>query len=181
MVKNVAIFFERIKRCIEMRDAQKLKDITTECSLELALIQEKAFFYTALIAYALSKIMTKPRYGEHVPPLLRKAGRALEAASAAAKEGRTQDVEKALEGALGAISELEQIDRRFVHDVLEKGRTKIAAMLYAEGLSLETAVSLTGAQRYEVMSYSGKTMMADRFGKTLSVRERMKKARALFK
>lgn len=181
MAKNVVVFFERIKKHIETRDIQGLKDITTECSLELALAQEKSFFYTALIAYALSKVMTKPRYGRHAPVVLRKVGKSLDAASAAAQAGRTAEMEKALENALLAISELEQIDRRFIHDVLEKGRTKIAALLYAEGLSLETAVSLTGAQRYEVLNYSGKTMMADRFGKTLSVRERMKKARSLFK
>jgi hypothetical protein len=179
MLKNAFVFFEKIKKAIENRDANKLKDINNKCSLELALFQEKYLFYTSLIAYCLSKIITKPRYG-NLSQLLKRVMKFLDVASSEARAENARGVENALENALFEISKLEQVDKRFIHDIIEKGRTKIAALLYAEGVSLDTAVSLTGAQRYEVLNYSGKTMMADRFGKTLSVRERMKKARELF-
>ena len=181
MEKNASICFEQIKKAIFSQDAQRLKDISMECTSELALTQEKNFFYSALIAYALSKIMIKPRYGRYTPPLYKRVAKELDIAANAVNTGHPVDARKALENALFAISELERIDRRFVNDVIEKGRTKVAAVLYAEGLSLDTAISLTGAQRNEVVDYSGKTMMAYRFGKTISVRERMKKARELFK
>jgi hypothetical protein len=181
MDKNTTVCFEKIKKAIDAHNANALKDISTECTLQLALTQEKHFFYSGLISYALSKILVKPRYGRHAPPLLRRVRASLDHALGAARVDNEKDTNKALETAMFAISELEKIDRRFVHDVIEKGRTKIAAVLYAEGMSLDSAIALTSAQRHEVMSYSGQTMMADRFGKTLSVHERMKKARELFK
>lgn len=181
MEKNTIVCFEKIKKAIDAHNANSLRDISTECTLQLALTREKNFFYSGLIAYALSKILVKPRYGKHAPPLLRKVRVSIDHAMGAARVDNEKDTTKALETAMFAISELEKIDRRFVHNVIEKGRTKIAAVLYAEGMSLDSAISLTGAQRHEVMNYSGQTMMADRFGKTLSVHERMKKARELFK
>jgi hypothetical protein len=42
-------------------------------------------------------------------------------------------------------------------------------------------MTLTGARKQEVLNYSGHTMMADRFGRTLSASERLRNARKIVK
>jgi hypothetical protein len=71
-------------------------------------------------------------------------------------------------------------DRRYVHSLFNKARLKFATYLYAQGFSLSNAVALTETNKSAVLSYSGKTLMHDRVGKTKSIEERLKHVRKVF-
>ena len=178
---NLHSCINQIKIFFKVNKPGRLRSIAEECVQEFGISKDNNIFYASLIAYSLSKIIQKPRYKKIIPELSSKINKKLDNAIAQAKAEKTA----ALRGTLGSImieiASMEKVDERFVSNVIEKGRLKIAAVLYAQGLSLDTAVSLTGARRNEVLEYTGGTLMADRFGKTLSAKERLTYARKLLK
>ena len=167
------------RKGITDRDPRGLKEVTSICTSRLAVDEKPIYFTLALLSYTLAKLIQKPRY--RVPPLLSKISQRLAKAAELAQKDSLAEAQQSIEAALNDIAILEKKDPRFVSNIIEKGRTKIAALLYAQGLSLARAVSLTGAQKQEVLDYTGQTMMADRFGKILSVSERLKNARKILR
>ncbi|VVB73872.1 Uncharacterised protein [uncultured archaeon] len=170
---------DRLGKGFIKRDSHELREVMNHCAAKLITEEQHAYFLMALIAYILSKIAQKPRYRD--PKVFRNIEVSLANSLAHAKLNNMTALNRSLDGLLAAITELEKVDRRFVTNVVEKGRTKIAALLYAQGISLNRALVLTGARKQEVLNYSGKTMMADRFGRTLPASERLKNARRILK
>ena len=78
-----------------------------------------------------------------------------------------------------AVASLEQRDPRFVVDLVTKGKLKMAATLYAQGMSLGVASEMTGMEKQEILDYAGETMMFDRLKDEKPIAERMKFARKL--
>jgi hypothetical protein len=172
-------YLDRLAKGFDKRDAHELREVMSQCASKLITEEQHAYFLMALIAYILSKITQKPRYKD--PKVFKSIEVSLGNALVHAKLNNMSALNKSLEDLLASITELEKVDRRFVTNVVEKGRTKIAALLYAQGISLNRALVLTGARKQEVLNYSGQTMMADRFGRTLSASERLKNARKIVK
>lgn len=170
---------DKLSKAFDRRNVRDLREVMNHCTGKLVTEEQHAYFLLALIAYILSKIIQKPRYKD--PKIFKRIESSLSDAIAFAKVNNTSALNDRLEKLLMDIAEMEKIDRRFVTNVVEKGRTKIAALLYAQGISLDRSIALTGARKQEVLSYTGKTMMADRFGKTLSAVERLKNARKILK
>jgi len=63
---------------------------------------------------------------------------------------------------------------------LQKGKLKIASVLYAQGISLGNASELTGSDKREVLLYAGQTMMFDRLKEKRGIEDRMKELRKIF-
>ena len=59
------------------------------------------------------------------------------------------------------ISELSSSHGRFLGDLIGKARVKQASRAYALGLSLSSAIELTGANRFELYAYIGRTKIHD--------------------
>lgn len=170
---------DRLNKAFSKRDSHELREVMNFSTERLVTEEQHAYFLTALIAYILSKMSQKPRYKD--PKMFNKIQNSLKNTLSLAKQNNTSALNDSLDKLLQDITEMEKVDRRFVTNVVEKGRTKIASLLYAQGLSLNRSLSLTGARKQEVLDYTGKTVMADRFGKTLSVSERLKNARKILK
>ncbi len=169
----------RCRKGIGSKNARDLREVTSLCTSKLAVDEQPIHFTLALLSYVLAKLIQKPRY--RTPQLFAKVLHYFAKSEEQVRKNRLKEAQQSLESALSAVGILEKKDPRFVYNIVEKGRTKIAALLYAQGLSLARAVSLTGAQKHEVLEYSGKTVMADRFGKSISVDERLKYARKILK
>lgn len=78
-----------------------------------------------------------------------------------------------------AISCFDSKDPRFAIDLITKGKLKMAATFYAQGMSLGVASEMTGMQKQEILDYAGQTMMFDRLKEEKTIKERMKVARQL--
>lgn len=175
----ISEYIDRLAKGFNGRDAHALREVMGHCAAKLITEEQHAYFLMALNAYILSKIVQKPRYKD--PKVFKSIEVSLGNALVHAKLNNMSALNQSLESLLASITELEKVDRRFVTNVVEKGRTKIAALLYAQGISLNRALVLTGARKQDVLNYSGHTMMADRFGRTLSASERLKNARKIVK
>lgn len=138
----------------------------------------KPVYELAVVSYILSKIASKPRFltsqnrqflkkiEENIRKLIRSFGR---------------EDEKLIFDSFtkinNSISSLEKVDRRFVRDLVSKGKLKTAATMYAQGMSLGLASSMTGMSKQDILDYAGKTMMFDRVKDEISLKDRLKAAR----
>jgi hypothetical protein len=97
-----------------------------------------------------------------------------------AKSADYSSLGKSQEKVLASIGKIDDEDRRFVKGILQKGKLKIASVLYAQGISLGNAAEITGAEKRELLLYAGQTMMFDRLCEKKSIEERMKDLREIF-
>ena len=184
MVKKIEDLMLALNKAFVKANPHELREITNDSVSNFAITQKKVWFSMALIAYVLSKIVQKPRYEKLASKGSKFADSvsdSLQKAAAFCKLGKEMECQTELENVIQQIHSMEAYDPRFISDQVVKGKVKIAAMLYAQGLSLDMAASLTGAERNEVLNYTGKTMMPDRMGRTLSAKDRMAYARQLVK
>ncbi|MEM3408089.1 MAG: hypothetical protein QXT40_01060 [Candidatus Micrarchaeia archaeon] len=168
----------QIKIAFKDYDIKKLREINNKCEKNI-LLDEKLFFTLALLSYTLSKILVKARFRN--ASLYQKIDINLTQAIQFAKSKDEIALINSVWKILEIITNFDEKDKRYVIGIIEKGRTKIAASLYAQGLSLSRTISITGAQKQEVLNYSGKTVMSDRVGRTISAKERFNIAKKILK
>ena len=168
-----------ILNAFEKRNQKKLRKIEDELLKEAVVNFTKMVYQLAVLSYILSKIVSKPRF------LTRENEKKMAAIETSVEElTRIESEEKALEhfkNILESIKELEKDDPRFLIDLVSKGRLKVAATVYAQGVSLGTASEMTGMDKQEIMDYAGKTMMFDRVKDEKIIEERLIYIRKLMK
>lgn len=162
------------------RHHKKLRRLKDSILNEATLKSSKLYFELALTAYVLSKITSKPRmmtaeYNDE----LRRIEKALK--ELVSSVGRRNDAEliRILKKIEKEVRALERVDRRFIRDIITKGRVKLAATMYAQGVSLGAAAELSGVNKLEIQDYAGNTMMFDRVKEEIKIKERLKKAKKI--
>jgi hypothetical protein len=96
----------------------------------------------------------------------------------------TQDkgeINRIVKNIIELLGYVDKRDMRFINSVVEQGIIKIGSTLYAQGISLGNAAFLSGARKEDISQYAGGTLISDRFGKTLSISERIKNVRPVFR
>lgn len=179
-VENLRVLCLSLSKNFEKRSHRKLRKIFSELIRELPIYYSKKRFAITLLAYVLSKIVSKPRLmgKEHVDAryqiiqsINRMADR-IDTCSDDEFEGLFDDIKD-------KIKNLEKSDPRFLMNMINKGRLKIAAIMYAQGISLGRASELTGIDRHDILDYSGKTYMADRLKEEIPIFERINIAKKI--
>ena len=171
---------DKMKMLDKLRQAFRTKDITalkriSNQSIERAAMTEDYYLVNiSLIAYALSKLLSKP----HILESDQWEQFVADVDSDLAEAMQMKEEDKPLEGILekDIIQDISQIDAsigNYVQDIIEKSRIKQASRIYAMGLSLDKAISLTHADRFQLLTYIGSTVIHDRpFTRTKSVFDR---------
>lgn len=137
-------------------------------------------FHLAIFSYVLSKIVSKPRFLRHeFEPQLHGIESVLEKLAERSATGSEEELLSIFAEFDRAVKALEKEDPRFVVDLVTKGKLKMAATLYAQGMSLGVASDMTGMEKQEILDYAGETMMFDRLKEEKGIGERMKMARRL--
>lgn len=176
LIKYVPLVFSTFER----RNQRQLRKLNDRVMKETAIEFNKVNFNLAVYSYVLGKIVSKPRWflPEHVKALegIEKVLRKLDRNAASENEKEILSIFKELERAIKA---LEKEDSRFVTGLVTKGKLKMAATFYAQGLSLGMASEMTGLDKQEILDYAGQTMMFDRVKEEKNISERMKLARSM--
>lgn len=162
------------------RNQRRLRKLNDEIVRETTLQFDKRHYNLSVYSYVLSKIVSKPRYLRDecaeclaaIETRMEDIIRRIDSAPDEEIEGLFRELDKAIAG-------IEKKDPRFVMDMLTKGRLKMAATFYAQGLSLGVAAEMTGLDKQEILDYAGETMMFDRLKEEKSVHDRLKNARKL--
>ncbi|MBU0526919.1 MAG: hypothetical protein ABH983_00300 [Candidatus Micrarchaeota archaeon] len=173
-------YIPRILSAFKKRDQRRLRKLNDSVLRETAIDPTKINFRLAIISYVLSKIVSKPRLlSEDCQPALSAIEYSL---LKLVKKMRIADERMILDlfsEIETNISLLEDRDPRFVIGLLSKGKLKMSATFYAQGMSLGVAAEMTGIDKQEILDYAGSTMMFDRLTEEKTLKERMKIARQL--
>jgi hypothetical protein len=161
------------------KNQKKMRKTNDKILAELMLSFSKEMFRLAVASYVLSKILSKPRfYGRAYKEAFERMAQVLGHMERSA--GNPEGYNIAADNLEETIRQMESEDPRFVKTLMEKGKLKTAAILYAQGMSLSLAAEETGISKQDIMDYSGKTMMADRVAEAVRISDRVKKAKRFF-
>ena len=163
------------------QDAQALRAVYQQLLEDIAFSYDEPKYQLAMLAYALSKVVSKPRFWK-----AHKQGRYWEETrqmlgemEMQAREGRMKEARHILAQILSRVESAEEQDPRFVRGLVLKARIKSASTFYASGLSLGRAAELSGLDKREILSYAGQTRMNERLSGDISVASRLKNLRSL--
>lgn len=164
-------------------ELSELRKISDRCVSSFAIGGERELLDIAIVSYVLMKVLEKPRYWDkrEKKEFVEKVEENLHNAVAALEESKPEEMKIYLRSISDELKAFDTEDRRYVQSLFTKARLKFASYLYAQGFSLGNAIELTGTSESAVLSYSGKTLMHDRIGKTKSINERLKNVRKIFK
>ena len=170
----------------DMRDAFKAKNMrkmrktNDRIQEETALNFSKQNFMLAVYSYVLGKMLSKPRFfAKANAESIKSIEDTLDSIVSAADKKDAGALAKNMDSLGEAIQTLDRSDSRFVKGMVDKGKLKTAAILYAQGISLSAASEMTGVEKQEIMDYAGKTMMFDRLSDKIPLDSRIKKARKM--
>ena len=145
------------------RDQRRLRKLNDDILNSAALSFNAMHFKLAVFSYVLSKITSKPRLLSHEhAPALKNIENALSSVIRSLETNDPKISDSAFAQLDRAISNLEKADARFIINLVTKGKLKMAATLYAQGLSLGVASDVTGIEKQEILDYAAETMMFDR-------------------
>ena len=171
-----------IVTAFQKRNQRKLRKLNDQILKEVSIEFSKSHYELAVISYILSKIVSKPRFlvkendGKMVD-----IEKAMKKIAECVDSCPPEEMQKRIDELYGTVKELERGDARFLIDLVSKGKLKVAATVYAQGISLGVASELTGMEKQEILDYAGKTMMFDRVKEEKTIHDRMKIARKLIK
>ncbi|MCK4327341.1 MAG: hypothetical protein KAW41_02585 [Candidatus Diapherotrites archaeon] len=165
---------EKLRKAFKAKNLTALKRISNQAIERAALTEDPEMVNISLIAYALYKLLSKPHVleSEQWEAFVKDVDADLAEGMALQEKG------EAVGGLLekDIINDINKIDAslgNYVQDVIKKARMKQASRIYAMGLSLDKAIALTGADRFQLMSYIGATVIHERpFTRTKSVVDR---------
>lgn len=166
-------FVKKLAKSFEDEDSAALRDISNKAIEEAVMNEEPLLVNISLIAYSLSKLVTKPH--------LLKSPKWIVFKKDILDHLQQVPTEKLLEQAIKDVIKFDAETGNYVEDLIYKARVKQASRAYALGLSLGKAASLTNVPKEELSRYVGKTLIHERpFVQSKTVRERYKIARDVF-
>lgn len=172
---------QKIRNAYKKRDGRKLKKIYSICLNKITMEFDNEMFLLSLISYMLSKLMTKPRYWKS--PSIKRYLKRIDSLFVMVMRGATakksEDIGNALNEILQLVNSLDAEDMRHINSLIENGKIKIAATLYAKGISLGRVAEMTGVDTHDILLYTGKTRMADRLLSKISIKERLRRLKKL--
>lgn len=159
------------------KQLRKLKDQFLD---EAIMRHNTLYFEFAVLSYVLSKMLSKPKFLdeshrqnlERIDQFLKKIKDGV---------GTKSDAEfmKMIKEIGSLVTDMEDEDKRYITDLISKGRLKMAATMYAKGISIGLAAEMSGVDKHEIQDYAGNTMIFDRVKEEVDIRDRMKRVRKL--
>jgi len=149
MVQNLIKYFE-------IMDTVGLRDISNKAIEQAVMSEDHAYVDISLIAYALSKLVSKPHFYK-----LRKWKVFQKQLIAHLNSITDKTLDKVLGVVLKDIQDFDKEAGNYVQDVIYKARVKQASRAYAMGLSLGKAAELTSVDKAFLLSYIGYTKIHD--------------------
>ena len=170
----VGQFSNEIYKAFKRRNPRKLRKIKSKLTRITVIEQTKELFDLALLAYILSKILSKNRYMSREFSGKFKTIEDELRMLPVSKDEREQ--QRIIDEVLNQISNMDAEHRRYVIDLIYKGRVKIGSSLYANGLSLSRAAALAEVEKFELMDYAGHTLLAEKIEEKIPLKKRFRDA-----
>jgi len=162
---------------IKKQDFLALKGLSNHVIHDASILQNKDSIQIAVVVYALAKILEREKehghsVSSHINILIEKALNHL-------VDNDEEDYRNEIKNLLKKISDTDQQLFMYIQRVIEKANVVKGSNLYKHGISLGRASEILGISQWELMSFVGKTRIADE-EKITDVTKRLSFAKKLF-
>ncbi|RMF54355.1 hypothetical protein D6745_05550 [Candidatus Woesearchaeota archaeon] len=175
---SILTVLRRMRKALKQRDSHLLAKLSNFTIHNSSIFQDEDSITTALVAYALSKIIAreKDQISDSDVDYIRKAIQKLQDHLRKNQEELFRDDMNTL------IEDIKRLDSKvsiYFDEILQKSRIKKGSAIYSHGISLARVAKILGVSQWELMSYVGNTRIIDEEEKE-SVKKRLAFARSLF-
>ncbi|MBU0636193.1 hypothetical protein KKE06_04170 [Candidatus Micrarchaeota archaeon] len=152
-----------VQSAFKAKKSHELRQIANQTIKRAALSNNPIEAKIAVIAYALHKLLSKQHVRTHKKwnTIQKIIQQKLADSIQSLKQKKAKKFEKNLEQITQKIRQTDSDLGNFVQNLMEKSRVKQASSLYAFGLSLGQATSLTNADKKNLFQYIGYTKLHD--------------------
>jgi uncharacterized Zn finger protein len=165
----------QIVRYLGSKDFFGLHELSNHTIHNASIYQDSDSNQLAVITYALSKTIERSKNFDF-NKIRKKFVLALEDLEAE----NVIDYRNGLKSILKDISEIDSKLGLYINEVLEQAKINKGSKIYDHGVSMARASELLGISQWDLMSYIGKTKIADRANTESDVEKRVKAAREIF-
>jgi len=181
---NILRILKQTITAINKNNIKKLKDLSNQTIHDSTTFQDQAAIETAVLIYSLSKIYERSKYQTYkdynkfnniILHNLKQAQKNLE-------NNKFKSFHNNLHNMFHISQKLESNLKKYINDIIKKGKIAKASRLYEHGLSAETTAKLFHISQWDLQDYTGKTGISDiPLSKTNNINNRLKLTRSLFK
>ncbi|MEM1535180.1 MAG: hypothetical protein QXE64_02510 [Candidatus Pacearchaeota archaeon] len=175
--------FENLRQYIKEENAQKIKELSNFTIHSASIYQDTESISMAVIIYAISKIMERPKYREYSdwPVFFESIKKSIDGCYYALKQNKFEDFRKGLVEITKSIEKLSGHLRAYVEQIFRKARINKGSRIYEHGISFGQTAEILGITPWELAEYIGQTGIANvPLTITKPIFERIKIARELF-
>ena len=169
----IAVLRDVIKS-LEKNDALSLSDLSNRIIHSASIFQDEYSISTAVIVFALSKIIQRENYIDvRITALLKRAIHHLQKQKI---NKYTKDIQKLMTN----ISKTDSKLNLYIQHVIDEAHVKKASKIYEHGISLGQTAYLLGISQWELMRYIGHTKIPETFIEKVDIKERLNYVNKLF-
>lgn len=162
-----------LARLLRENSSLGLKELSNRAIEQVMTTEDPRLVNISLVSYGLYKVLGKPHLAENKKWIAIRGKMLRDIEDAIRKERTLEELGELLKDIVSDVSKFDALEGRFVEDVIDKARLKQASRLYALGMSLSKAASLTGTNTTDLFGYVGSTKIHESTDtKTLGIKER---------
>ncbi|MCD6434350.1 MAG: hypothetical protein J7L14_01940 [Candidatus Diapherotrites archaeon] len=172
-----------LRRYFAGNDAKPLRELSNRLIKEAVLQDNKTIAKIAVLAYCLHKILSKEHFlkASYWPRARADFLFAIDELIHILRTDGKREVQQTINKLIRMLDNVDKNFGRYVQNLWDKGKAKLASSAYALGMSLQKATELTGADLRSVQLYIGSTLIHEEEPTTESLREKLEKLRKMVK
>tara|TARA_Y100000310_G_scaffold339530_2_gene432477 strand:+ start:3820 stop:4374 length:555 start_codon:yes stop_codon:yes gene_type:complete len=178
--KDILKVLRRLNKIVsvkEEKDTYEIRKLSNRVIHDASIFQDEDSVSIAILIYALSKIMERSKTGFNYSIVLNSVKKMIKNLEIRNEDKFRMEIKILFE----KVSSLDNRMKFYIQEVVNQAQIRKGCKICAHGISVERASQILGVSRWELMEYLGQTSIMDKFVDPVSVRDRMKYARSLFK
>ncbi len=181
--EHILNIFERLNKYIKEGDAAKIKELSNLTIHSASIYQDRDSISIAVVIYALSKIIERPKYKEYAewPEFYNSIIKDIEICYTALKQKDFDTFRAHLESIALSANKLSGHLKDYIEQVFRKARINKGSRVYEHGVSFGQTANVLGITLWELAEYVGQTGISNvPLTVTKPISERIKIVRKLF-
>lgn len=164
---------------IKKQDFIALKELSNHVIHDASIFQDQDSLQVAVVIYSLGKVLEKAE--EEGTKISINVITTIEKALSFLTEDNEESYRTELKKLLQQISERDEEMYLHIQRVIEKANVVKSGKIYSHGISMGRAAEILGVNQWELMSFVGKTRIADKEEDIADINKRLNFAKKLFR
>jgi len=180
---HVLKVLREVELTLKKKDYTKIKSLSNQIIHNASINQDPDVISTAVIIYALSKLLEREVYNEYKnwDRFYNQYVHHIKLAISALKKDNVQGFRYEIDMIRRLIQGLSGKLKEYIKDVFRKAQINKASRVYEHGISMEKTAKILGVSIWELAEYAGKTGIGDfNLGVTMPIKQRIKLAEEIF-